>query len=249
MKPLAVRKRKVILHGHLAQALGQSEFVLAASSPAAAVRLLEANFPGVFSGAMKDGLYQVVVGEPDRGIYCDEPFLNFQFPEGDIHFVPVLAGSGMSKGLMMAVIGVSILAIAFTGGLAAGGFALGGTSVGGAALSGGIAAGMGTSIFGTGITWGTAALFGAAVLFAGVSIMLTPTPKAADSGTTDDNSFFFNGATNTVREGVVVPLVYGRVIAGSVVVSGGLYTEKMNAASNSISPAQLVAAGRDLYWH
>jgi predicted phage tail protein len=203
--------------------------------------LLEANFPNVFSGVLKEGAYQVIVGEPDAGVYCNEEFLNFPFPDGAIHFVPVLAGSGMGKGMIMAIIGVSILAIALTGGAAAGGL-LAGVGVEGAAGAVGLGAGLGTSIFGTGLTWGTVALAGAAVAFAGISIMLTPTPSTPAAAAAELGSFFFNGATNTVKEGVVVPLVYGRVIAGSVVVAAGISTEKFDVVSQGFGSPEITEA-------
>jgi predicted phage tail protein len=151
----------------------------------------------------------------------------------------------MGKGMIMAIIGVSILAIALTGGAAAGGL-LGGLGISGEAGVVGLSAGLGASIFGTGVTWGTVALAGAAIMFAGISIMLTPTPETpADQD--ELSSFFFNGAVNSVKEGIVVPLVYGRVIAGSVVVSGGISTEKMDVVNNDTAQAQLLQLTRQLF--
>jgi predicted phage tail protein len=231
--PLAQRRRKVVLHGHLADAVGQSEFLLAVKSPSQAVRLLEANFPKVFSGALQHGSYHVVVGEPNHGIYCNDNFLDFYFPDGTIHFIPAISGSGMGKGMVMAIIGVSILAIALTGGAAAGGlFGADAASAVGASSTAGFMGGMGaaipgTSIFG-GMSWGTLALAGTAIALAGISIMLTPAAGQNYS------SFTFNGAANTDTEGVCVPLVYGRVIAGSVVVSAGLYNESLNPVTLAV---------------
>lgn len=241
MMPLAARRRKIKLYGHLADALGQDEFLFAANSPAAAVRLLTANFPDKFPDAMKHGNYHVVVGEPEHGIYCNDNLLDFRFPEGTIHFMPEVSGSGMGKGMIMALVGVSILAIALTGGAAAGGLfaggGLGATSVGGAALSGGLSAGLGTSIFG-GVTWSTVALAGTAIALAGISILLTPSTATPASGSTN-SSFIFNGAQNTTKEGVCVPLLYGRCIAGSVVVSVGLFNEALDPVTLAVLDAPI----------
>lgn len=53
-----------------------------------------------------------------------------------------------------------------------------------------------------------------------IAAALMPAPDST-IGTASQNapSFIFNGAENTVLEGVPVPLVYGRVLTGSVVVS------------------------------
>jgi predicted phage tail protein len=64
--------------------------------------------------------------------------------------------------------------------------------------------------------------------FAAVSAMLAPSPKAGNSERADDTpSFIFNGAVNVVEEGYPVPLVYGEVITGSVVISVGSEPEDM----------------------
>ncbi len=234
--PLAVRRRKVVLHGHLAEAVGHSELMLAVRSPAQAVRLIEANFPNIFSRAMSRGEYHVMIGHPTIGVSCGEKLLDFQFPDGDIHFIPAITGAGMGKGMMMVLVGVSILAIALTGGAAAGGLLAGFGGGAGTAGAVGLSAGLGTSIFG-GVTWGTVALLGTAIALSGISILLTPTPKTDDVAKSELSSFLFSGPVNTTKEGVCVPLGYGRLIVGSVVVSAGLYTEKLAVtdASNAIS--------------
>ena len=55
--------------------------------------------------------------------------------------------------------------------------------------------------------------------------------KVADysgrSSTDERPSFLFDGATNTSTQGLPVPVIYGRVKTGSVVVSAGLSAEKL----------------------
>jgi predicted phage tail protein len=66
------------------------------------------------------------------------------------------------------------------------------------------------------------------LLFAGVAIGLSLLikPKQPEAAKTEeaakDESFGFAGPENTTKQGVAVPLIYGRVFAGSVVVSAGL---------------------------
>lgn len=61
-------------------------------------------------------------------------------------------------------------------------------------------------------------------LLLGVSYLLTPKQKGmatnADAG--KDENYAFTGPENVTQQGVAVPLIYGRVYAGSVVVSAGL---------------------------
>lgn len=53
-----------------------------------------------------------------------------------------------------------------------------------------------------------------------IAAALMPAPDATiGSASQNAPSFIFNGAENTVLEGVPVPLVYGRVLTGSVVIS------------------------------
>lgn len=47
------------------------------------------------------------------------------------------------------------------------------------------------------------------------------------SSTDERPSFLFDGATNTSTQGLPVPVIYGRVKTGSVVVSAGLSAEKL----------------------
>ncbi len=56
-----------------------------------------------------------------------------------------------------------------------------------------------------------------------------PKLSSADEFTPPDqrNSFLFNGAKNVSTQGVAVPLVYGKMRTGSVVVSAGINTEEV----------------------
>jgi len=81
-----------------------------------------------------------------------------------------------------------------------------------------------------------------ALLAIGVSVGLSylsnqlqsKTPQvgvSASSSTQNDprSNFSFNGVQNTARAGVPVPIVYGEVIVGSVVVSAGIDTVQVKA--------------------
>lgn len=72
-------------------------------------------------------------------------------------------------------------------------------------------------------------------LLMGLSMLLTPKPKEAKDTTKDEN-YSFTGPENVTGQGVAVPLCYGRVYAGSVVISAGL------ELATDIAPASNIAA-------
>lgn len=68
---------------------------------------------------------------------------------------------------------------------------------------------------------------GAAMAIGGAVMMLSPQPSAAESADSANNrsSYAFNGQVNTEAQGNPVPLLYGELIVGSAVISGGVYVE------------------------
>ena len=67
------------------------------------------------------------------------------------------------------------------------------------------------------------------MVLSGVSGMLFPTPKLPEFSSEQDPrlSFSFSGTQQTSRAGTPVPIVYGEIITGSVVISGGIDTEQV----------------------
>ena len=49
--------------------------------------------------------------------------------------------------------------------------------------------------------------------------MLTPTPELPDDEADPVKSFSFSGVQNTARSGTAIPVVYGKVLVGSIPVS------------------------------
>ncbi|MGY2171872.1 tail assembly protein [Pseudomonas gingeri] len=68
---------------------------------------------------------------------------------------------------------------------------------------------------------------GFALLAGGVIQMLSPQAKGLGSQDSPNNrpSYSFNGPVNTSVQGNPVPLLYGRMIVGSAVISAGIYAE------------------------
>lgn len=76
-------------------------------------------------------------------------------------------------------------------------------------------------------TGGSTLATGIALVAGGVIQMLSPVPKGLGSQDSPDNkpSYSFNGPVNTSAQGNPVPLLYGRMIVGSAVISAGIFAE------------------------
>ena len=68
---------------------------------------------------------------------------------------------------------------------------------------------------------------GASMMLGGVSQMLSPHPRGLSAKDDPNNgaSYNFNGPVNTSAQGNPVPLLYGRMLVGSAVISAGIYAE------------------------
>jgi predicted phage tail protein len=66
----------------------------------------------------------------------------------------------------------------------------------------------------------------------GVSEILFPLPKPPQFQNEEDPriSFSFSGVQNTSRAGTTIPLVYGEIVTGSVVISAGIDTNDVTAS-------------------
>jgi len=218
--------RVIKVYGKLAKHLGQRSFKAAVKTPAEAIRFLLANFPSL-RGVMSEGDYKLSVGRSELEIgehpeYIHLPSASFE----PIRIIPVVAGAGGGTGKILA--GVGLIAAAILLGPVSGGF------LGlGAGLSG-TASGVAVS----GLIGGAAATaigsVGAALVLGGVAQLLTPTPqlgtvnaRGIDETTDPRRSYSFSGIQNVSRQGVPIPLIYGEVFTGSVVISAGINTEEI----------------------
>ena len=196
--------RKLKLYGELASFVGHKEFEIQVDSLAKAVSFLINNFPQV-EKYMNPKYYQVKIGNYE--ISKDE--LDFPIGQQDIHIVPVISGAG--SGFRNILVGGLLIGASF---FFPGAGLFGTTSFLGAAAG----TGLGTAI-GTGLSY-----IGAGLILQGVGEMLYPTQDP----TFEDNpqiSFNFSGTQNTARAGTPVPIVYGEIFTGSVVISGDVDTE------------------------
>jgi len=197
---------KIKLYGRLARFVGERSFEAEVQTPAQAIRFLLANFPNLEKHMIEQN-YCVKIGNVD----LQENELDYPLGQQEIKIIPVVVGS---KGATKFIIGAVLIGIAITNpaaGVGLGGATLFGTS-GGAAF---------TAVLGN---------VGIMLAVSGASEILSPTPKPP--GVSDDPqslNFSFNGVQNTGRAGVPIPVVYGEIFCGSLVVSAGIDTVQLEA--------------------
>ena len=196
--------RKVKLHGELAEFVGHKEFDAVIRSTADAVKFLVCNFKGI-EAHMNNRYYRVIINDSDVA----EEELHDPIGASDINIVPVITGSGGNFGKIL--LGAALIGSAFAfGGL---------TFTGGLGKSLAAAGGFTKAAFG----------IGSALVLSGVSDMLFPMPKFKEYENEEDPriSFSFSGVQNTARAGTSIPLCYGEIVTGSVVISAGIDTHQI----------------------
>ena len=203
--------RKLKLYGQLAEFIGHKEFEIKVNSVSQAVSFLIHNFPEV-ERFMGPRYYQVKVGSYD----IDENELSYPVGQEDIHFIPAISGAGGGMGKVLlgaALIGGAFLFTPLTMG----------SFFSPIVAPGSFAAAMPLTKAAIGI--------GAALVLSGVSDMLFPLPEPQKFNSEEDPqlSFNFSGVQNTSRAGTPVPIVYGEIITGSVVISAAIDTNQVQA--------------------
>ena len=186
---------KIKVYGRLARFLGQRSFNAEIKSPLDAFKFLCANYPKLEAHMAKQN-YCIKVGN----YTIDENEIEIPTGSQQIKIVPVVSGS---SGFNKLIAGIAIVGLV----VATGG-------VGAIGLAGG-----------TGLL-GFAGNVGIFLALSGVSEMISPTPKPP--GVSDDpqqRNFSFSGVQNTSRAGIPIPVVYGEIFTGSIVVSAGIDTE------------------------
>ena len=205
--------RKIKLYGELANFIGHKEFEVKVESLSHAVSFLINNFEGI-EKYMSPKHYQVKVGD----YAVDESELCHPIGQEDIHFIPVIAGAG--RGIGKVLLGAALIAGAFMfSPMTLGSF-----------TAKGIAAGA-TPFAKIGFLAKASLYVGTSLVISGVSDMLFPLPKFEGFESEEDPrlSFNFNGIQQTSRAGTPVPIVYGEIFTGSVVISASVDTEQVQA--------------------
>ena len=196
--------RKLKLYGELAEFVGHKEFDVKVDTLSHAVSFLINNFEGI-EQYMSPKYYQVKLGNYE----LSEDELTHPIGKEAIHFIPVISGAGRGAGKFF--LGAALIAGAFL--------------IPGSPLIFG--KGFGASLAGAGFGFKAAIGIGGALVLSGISDMLTPVPTIPEQEQDPRLSFNFSGIQNTSRAGVAVPVIYGQVLTGSVVISAGIETAQV----------------------
>ncbi|ROL93210.1 tail assembly protein [Pseudomonas protegens] len=201
MKTNAEKMQTVIVTDQLARIAGRTRHRVTTSNGLRDVMGYFKQFRGfekfMMEAESKGLRFAVFVGKENIG----EDDLGKPTGRKVIRIAPVITGSKRA-GSLQTIVGVVLIAVAT---IMTGGFA-------------GIAAGGG---------WGAVGAVGISMAAGGVMSLLSAQSKGLGSQDSPNNrpSYSFNGAVNTSVQGNPVPLLYGRMIVGSAVISAGIYSE------------------------
>lgn len=188
-----MRLKKIKVYGKLRKFLGKTYFMAAVKSPQQAMSFLIANFEGV-QKHMNDQIYKVKMG----GRVITEEYLSMT-GQGDIQIIPIATGSGP---LVPILIGAAAAA---------------GAGAVGAAVGGVVGTVLATAL----TTIGTSMIIG------GVTDLLSPQNPIPDFSSVSEidpairGSYSFSGIQNVSSSGVPIPIIYGLVFSGSIIISSG----------------------------
>lgn len=206
--------RTVRLYGKMGSTFGR-KFRLAVSSPAEAIRALSAMLPGfdAYLTGAKDNGFGFSIFVGKSNV--EEGQLSTTYGNDDIRIAPILFGS-KKAGVFNIILGAVLI------------------------VAGAYAAGAG--FYGLADAMGN---MGLAMIMGGVAALLTPTPKTEGTGDKGDDaaSYMFNGSVNTQAQGNPAPLLYGRLIVGSAVISAGIQSEDVYIPTPSTGPGSGFSGG------
>lgn len=190
---------KIKLYGHLGKLFGSTHYY-AVKTPIEVIRALQANFPS-FRKSLHDKAvagYKVIIDSKDKS---HQDYFNNEITS-EIKLIPVLRGAGgNNQGWGMIVMAVIIAAVAWWNPAFLG-----------------MSSQTQTSLY----------LTAASMALNGVSALLYKPPNMNNNLTAaeveQNKGFYFNGPINLSKQGSPVPLAYGKVMTGSVIIHAGVTT-------------------------
>jgi predicted phage tail protein len=209
----------VKVYGPLRKYLGQCRFEFVADTPAQAMKALCVNFPGLAQWLLDreaEGMAFRVTRGRDKITNEAPEGLVLPWSEREVFSIaPVIVGAGRAVGTILA--GIVLVAVGiFTGGVGFG-------------FSGFFATAGATASFGAGLA-AAAGNIGLFLLVGGVAQLISPTPSLGFNSGKEAarlESFTFSGIVNTSKQGMAVPICYGRAFVGSAVISSGLDVDQV----------------------
>jgi predicted phage tail protein len=220
----------VKVYGALRKKLGQCRFQFDVDTPAQALKALCVNFPGLdkwLIDSEQDGVgYRVTLGKEKLNEQNAMLFVA-PFSEHEVFSItPVIAGAGGNVGASIGI-GVGLIFASFLlpgAGLFGAGPGLLGIT--GSAGTVGALTTLGVALSG----------LGASLVLGGIAQAISPAPVMS-SATNNPmergrdaakfESFTFSGIVNTAKQGLPVPIAYGRLFVGSAVLSSGLDVDQI----------------------
>ena len=239
--------RRINLEGELGEKFGKV-WHLNVKTPAEAVRAIDAQRKGFrkyFLDTGEKGIgYEVIIG--DQGIQQEEGLLYPSPMRDDYTFVPVPQG-GKSRAMGMIMMGAALF---ITAGVASGAFATVGTELTAAELAAqGILWGehtLGSAIAAQGFLTQSTMMMGASLMLGGVAQMLAP---PIDSDTEDnEQSYLFDGAVNSAKQGTPIPILYGRLTVGGAVISASIKSNQETSRVPGLTRIFVSASGGSWYF-
>lgn len=194
---------RVILEGGFAKAVGQSEWFLDCNSPGEALRLIEANKPGIRAWISKNlRQYQICEVEVENENGTNEKLDTEGFLLNrkckTIRFLPIFTGAGGRNGVLQTIVGAVMVVV-------------------GAIVS-----------YWSGPIGAEIMKMGVGLMLGGVISMIMSPSANNDDDDGGNNNYYFNGAVNTTQQGQPVPLIFGRCRVGSAVISSTIEVAEAN---------------------
>jgi len=190
----------VKVYGALRELLGKTRFEFVADTPAQAMRALLVNFPQLeqwLVDSEKNGVAYRVTVGKQKIHEDDVSGLFSPWSEREVFSIAPVL-IGAGGSTTQILLGVALVAATLI--------------PGGLPIAGALATKIG--------------LAGGALILGGIAQLISPVPKPPKEATLlESNSF--SGIQQTVRQGVPVPIAYGRVFVGSAVVSAGLDVDQV----------------------
>lgn len=209
MNPIDVRMTDVFFHGELGERFGDHHH-LNVHTVGQIFRCFDAQCPD-FRSVLAAGDWHVVRGSVEHGVYLTPMELEL-LPNGEVHVIPAIHGSGGGSGSSTKIIIGAALVVAA---VATWQYELLPASF---------------SVMGATVTLGQAAFTVGAIGFSmalgGISQLLAPQPKVTEP-TAANSSFLISGLDNVAVQGGPVPLIYGEVDVGSVVITSALDNDQL----------------------
>ena len=191
--------KKIKVYGKLRQFLGKSYFMAAVKTPQQAMSFLMANFEGL-QKHMNDQIYKIKMG----GKVIAKEYLSMS-GKGDIQIIPVATGAiSIAAGFLLSGFATEVAT-----------FLVANTFLTSVAAVAGVFTAVGTSM-----------------IIGGITDLIAPqpslgTPSISDIDPRIRGSYSFNGIQNVNSSGVPIPIIYGLVFSGSILISSGVDTAQI----------------------